>query len=251
VSGDAADDMSMQLSDGRANSAVGALHVNVNHAPVLTVPAATITTNSSHSLQASAFFSAADADHDALTYYFQDGNAAANSGQFVLNGTAYANGASFGVSAAQLANLTFVTGAEGTADDLSMQLYDGITVSAAGALHINAGPNHAPVLTVPASSVMVNGGQSVQVSTLFSAVDADNDALRYYFQDSAATNSGHFVLDGTALANGSAFGVNAAQLATLTYAAGAAGVADDISMQLSDARELSAIAALHIEGWHV
>jgi hypothetical protein len=118
-------------------------------------------------------------------------------------------------------------------------------------LHVSAGPNHAPVLTVPSSSVLVNGGQSVQASTLFNAADADNDALIYYFQDGNAANSGHFVLGGTALANGSAFGVSAAQLATLTYAAGAAGVADDLSMQLSDARELSAIAALHIEGWHV
>jgi hypothetical protein len=40
--------------------------------------------------------------------------------------------------------------------------------------------------------------ESLQLSSLFSATDADNDALTYFFQDgTAASNSGHFVLNGT------------------------------------------------------
>jgi hypothetical protein len=126
----------MQLSDGRAVSACGSLHINVNHAPVLTVPAGTITANTGQSLQVASWFSATDADNDALTCYFQDGTAAANSGHFVLNGTALAQGATFGVSAAQLSGLAFVAGAEGSPDDLGMQLSDGQAVSGIGVFHV-------------------------------------------------------------------------------------------------------------------
>jgi hypothetical protein len=43
----------------------------------------------------------------------------------------------------------------------------------------------------------------LQVSSLFSATDADNDALTYYFQDGTLTaNSGQFVLNGTPLGQG-------------------------------------------------
>ncbi len=218
---------------------------HINHAPVLTVPASLLIANAGQSVQMSSLFSATDADNDALTYYFQDGTPAANSGHFVLNGTALAQGAGFGVNATQLASLVFVTGAEGVADDLSMQLSDGYAVSALGALHINV--NHAPVLTVPANDISANAGQPLQVSSLFSASDADGDALTYYFQDGTlAANSGYFVLNGTPQAQGAGFSVNAAQLAGLTFVAGAVGFPDDWSMQLSDGRAVSAGEALHV-----
>jgi hypothetical protein len=147
----------------------------------------------------SSLFSATDADNDALTYYFQDGTLAANSGYFVLNGTPQAQGAGFGVNAAQLANLVFVTGAEGVADDLSMQLSDGRAVSAFGVFHVNV--NHAPVISLPGgATVVANAGQVLQASSLFSASDADGDPLSYYLYDnSTATSGGHFAVNGTAV----------------------------------------------------
>jgi hypothetical protein len=221
----------------------------VNHAPVLTMAASSVTMEAGQSLQVSTLFSATDADNDALTYYFQDGNAA-NSGHFVLNGTAYANGAGFGLSAAQLANLTYVAGADGSADDISMQLSDGYAGSAIGQVHFNV-VNHAPVLTMAASSVMADAGQSLQVSSWFSATDADHDALTYYFQDGTiAVNSGQFVLNGTPLGQGAGFGLSAAQLAGLTFVASATGVSDDVSMQLSDGFAVSAALGLRVNVNH-
>jgi uncharacterized protein YhfF len=218
-----------------------------NHAPVLTIPASNISVATGQSLQMSSLFTATDADNDALTYYFYDSSPAADSGHFVLNGTAIAAGTSFGVSAAQLAQLVFVAGAVGSTDELSMQVSDGQAVSSVGQFHINTTVNHAPVLTVPASNISAHAGQSLQMSSLFTATDADNDALTYYFYDSSpAADSGHFVLNGAAIAAGTSFGVSAAQLAQLAFVAGASGTSDDLSMQLSDGRAVSSVGQFHV-----
>ena len=245
VAGSVDDNLSMQLADDKgALSAAAGFHVHINQAPVLTVPAGAVTANANQSLQVSSLFSATDAEGDTLTYFFQDGTSAANSGHFVLNGTAIANGAGFHVvGAAQLAQLTFVVG--GVDDNLSMQLADDKgALSAAAGLQVHA-INHAPVLTVSAN-ISASTGQSLQVSSLFSATDADGDALTYFFQDGTpAANSGHFVLNGTAIANGAAFHVGAAQLAQLTFVAGS--VNDDLSMQLADDNDaLSAAAGFQV-----
>ena len=244
------DDLTMQLWDGHAASASAALHISANQAPVLSVPASSITMNGGQSLQASTLFSATDADNDALTYYFAD-SGPANSGHFALNGTAYANGANFGVSAAQLANLTYVAGAKGIADDIAMQLWDGHAASAVGYVHVNVNVNRAPVLTVPAGAITATANQPLQVSSWFGAADADGDALTFYFADAGPANSGHFALNGTAYANGAGFGVSAAQLANLTFLPGAEGVSDDLAMQLWDGLAASAVGYIHVEGWHL
>ncbi|HEV7881165.1 cadherin domain-containing protein, partial [Bradyrhizobium sp.] len=216
-----------------------------NRAPVLSVPAGNMTAIAGQPLQVSSWFSATDADNDALTYYFQDGTTTPGSGQFVLNGTPLGQGATFGVSAAQLAGLTFAAGAEGLADDVTMQLSDGHAVSAVGAFHI--GVNRAPVLNATAGAMTALAGQPLQVSSWFNAGDADNDALTYFFQDGTATpGSGQFVLNGTALGQGATFGVSAAQLAGLIFVAGAEGLADDVTMQLSDGRATSGVGTFHV-----
>ena len=175
------DDWSMQLSDGRAVSAIGVFHVAVNRAPVLTVPAG-VTADPGQPLQLSSLFSATDADGDALTYNFQDGTTAANSGQFVLNGTALGQGATFGVSAAQLANLVFVSGAEGFPDDWSMQLSDGRAVSAVGVFHVNV--NRAPTdATLSGGSVPENSPTGTYVATV-TGIDPDaNTTFSYSLRD--------------------------------------------------------------------
>jgi serralysin len=243
------DHLAVQVTDGQAVSNMAEFHLNanaVNHAPLLAVPATNISANAGQTLQMSSLFSATDPDSNALTYYFYDSTAAANSGHFVLNGTAIAAGTSFGVNAAQLAQLVFVAGAAGTTDDLGMQVSDGQTVSAMGQFHVTV-INHAPLLTVPATNISAAAGQSLQVSTLFSATDADNDALIYYFADnSPAPNSGHFMLNGTAIA-GASFGVNATQLAQLVFLAGAAGTSDDLGMQVSDGHSVSGMGQFHID----
>ena len=112
MAGSVDDDLSMQLADSHdALSSAAGFHVHVNHAPALTVAASTVTANANQSLQLSSLFGASDADGDPLTYFFQDGSSAANSGRFVFNGTAIAQGGAFhAVGAAQLAQVSFVAG---------------------------------------------------------------------------------------------------------------------------------------------
>ncbi len=221
-----------------------------NHAPVLTV-APNISANPGQTLQASSLFSATDADNDALTYYFEDDSAAANSGHFVVNGTVVPAGTSFGVSAAQLAQTVFVAGAAGTSDNLVMQVTDGRAVSSLVQFHVNV--NHAPVVTV--ADVAAGPGQTLQASNLFSATDADNDALIYYFEDltsdyvddfTAAVTSGHFVVNGTVIAAGTSFSVSGAQLAQTVFVAGAAGASDDLLVQVTDGRANSNLGEFHV-----
>jgi hypothetical protein len=231
------DDVYAIAFDGQAYSGNGILsefHVNVaNHAPVLTVPSANVSASAGQSFSASSLFSASDADGDTLSYYIYDATTAANSGHFVVNGTVVPAGNPYAVTAAQLAQTTFVAGAAGTSDDLYAIAFDGHAYSNNGILsefHVNvAGPNHAPILTVPSSNVSASAGQSFSASSLFSASDADGDALSYYIYDATTVaNSGHFMVNGTVVPAGNPYAVTAAQLAQTTFVAGAAGTSDDL-----------------------
>ena len=66
--------------------------------------------------QFSSLFAGSDAENDALTYYLYDSNAAGNSGHFVVNGNIVPAQTIYQVTAAQLAQTTFVAGAAGTSD---------------------------------------------------------------------------------------------------------------------------------------
>src|SRR5262249_56497679 len=66
------------------------------------------------------------------------------------------------ITAAQLAQTTFVTGTVG--DDIFMQASDGQLISNTG--HITIGPtNHAPVLTVPSTNDTTSPNPTLQPST--------------------------------------------------------------------------------------
>lgn len=84
----------------------------------------------------------------------------------MLNGTPIPDGTSFGLNAAQLAQLVFVAGAAGTSDELSMQVWDGHAVSAIGQFHVNA------VSAISAVNVASSN------EALSSAPAADSDTFR-------------------------------------------------------------------------
>jgi hypothetical protein len=102
----------------------------------------------------------------------------------------------------------------------------------------NDDANHAPAVTVPSASVSASAGQSLQASSLFTATDADNDALTYRIYDGTwSSNSGHFVVNGTVVPAGWIITLTAAQWAQTTFVAGT--VADEVYAQANDGKVLS------------
>jgi hypothetical protein len=100
------------------------------------------------------------------------------------------------------------------------------------------------VVNVPQATVDATPGQTLQMSTLFSVTDADNDTLAYLFYDKTP-GGGHFEVNGVTQAAGQIFDVTAAQLAQTTFVVGLGGT-DDILVGGTDGRFFSGWSELHI-----
>lgn len=85
----------------------------------------------------------------------------------------------------------------GNTDTLNLRGVTETSLVASDFLFSPAPVNHAPVLTIPLANVAATAGQTIAASSLFSATDADGDALTYYILDNTtAAYSGHFVVNG-------------------------------------------------------
>ncbi len=240
------DDLLVMAYDGHNysnNTNWNAFHVNVNgvnQAPQISFPnGADVAAGAGQTLNASSLWAGTDAENDVLTYYVCDNTTAANSGHFVLDGSALQAGTVYTLSAAQYAQTTFIAGDSGVSDDLLVMANDGHSNSNNtnwSELHVNAGPNQAPQISFPSGAdVAASAGQSLAASSLFTGTDAENDVLTWYVCDNTtAANSGHFVFDGSALQAGTVYTLSAAQLAQTSFVAGDSGVSDDILVMAND-----------------
>ena len=218
-------------------------HVNVaaNHAPVVTAP--DFTTNHNQSIAASSLFSVNDADNDVMTkYQFWDSTLDPASGHWVVSGVAQSAGQAINVTAAQLSQTTFQSGA--VSDDLWVRAFDGIDWSAWQELHVNVPANHAPVVT--ASDFTASHNQNIAASSLFSVSDVDSDVItKYQFWDSTVDpTSGHWVVSGVTQSAGQAIDVTAAQLSQTTFQS--ASVPDDLWVRAFDGIDWSAWKEFHV-----
>ena len=134
-------------------------------------------------------------------------------------------------------------GAPDGADDLSnvefLQFSD-MTVGAAGVV------NHAPVVNVPVPIVHPANGQTLLMSNLFTATDADSNTLTYLFYD-ATPGGGHFEVGGMAQAAGQIIGVTQAQLGQTLFGP-AANASDDLLVAATDGLSFSGWSNLHVDG---
>ena len=159
-------------------------------------------------MAASSLFTATDTDGGSVTSYgLYD---ATGSGHFVVNGVSQGAGTVVAITAAQLAQTSYVAGT-GT-DQLYVQAFDGTAGSSW--IPFTAGPTP-PVVT--ASNVSTVPGQTIAAADLFSATDGGTIA-KYDFYD--ATGNGHFVVNGVSQAGGSVVDITAAQLAQTSYVSG-------------------------------
>src|SRR5262249_25558060 len=153
--------------------------------------------------------------NDPMTQYdFWD--TGAGGGHFALNGQALAANQDNIVSAAQLAQVTYQSGA-GT-DTLWVRASDGAHGSAwTSAFPVPALVGTGPVVTPKSSNIPAAPGQSFPPSPYTTLCRPFNDPMTQYdFWDTGA-GGGHFALNGQALAANQDNIVSAAQLAQVTY----------------------------------
>ncbi len=211
------------------------------HAPVLTAFDQLVVRQ--QVLSASSLFLANDADNDTLLYFFYDNTPATGSGHFTVNGAVQPANTTFAVTAAQLAQTTFTAGSM-VSDDLFVNVYDGMDFSGPKEFHVNVPANHAPMTT--AADYGALSGRVISASSLFLANDADNDTLLYFFYDNTpATGSGHFTVNGAVQPANTTFAVSAAQLAQTTFTAGSM-VSDDLFVNVYDGMAFSGPKEFHV-----
>jgi hypothetical protein len=214
--------------------------IAANRAPVVTTAA--ITTQKNQTLALSSLFKVSDPDGDTITkYQLKDTSTDPASGHFVVNGVAQAAGTVIDITAAQLAQTSFVTGS--ASDNLQIRAFDGTTWSAADAAQwspftVSVPANRAPVVTTGPISARKN--QTFALSGLFTVSDPDGDSITKYQLRDTSTDpaSGHFVVNGVAQAAGTAIEITAAQLAQTSFVAGAVG--DNLQIRAFDGAAWSA-----------
>ena len=169
----------------------------------------------------------------------------AASGHFVVNGVAQGANLAINVIAGQLAQASFQLGMSGT-DDLMVRASDGFAWGAWKLFHVSAAGNHAPVVSA-VDLAPAHGQTSLAASSLFSASDADHDAItRYQFWDATPTaTSGHFVVNGVAQGANLAINVIAAQLAQTSFQLGTSEP-DDLMVRASDGTDWGAWKEFHV-----
>ena len=217
----------------------------INQAPQISFPNGShVAVDAGQTVAASSLFIGTDAEGDVLTYYVCDNTTAANSGYFELDGSALQAGTVYTLTAAQLAQTTFVAGAKGVSDDILVMAYDGHSNSNNSnwsEVFVDAHINRPPQLTFPnGTHVAATGNQTLAASSLFTGSDLDHDVLTYYVYDkTTAANSGHFLFDGFELQAGTVYTLSAEQLAQTTFIAGDSGVSDDLLVMAYDGQAYS------------
>ena len=197
----------------------------VDQAPVVTT--SNIWMRRNRTVAASSLFTATDPDGDPITTYaIKDPT---GNGHFVVNGVIQASNTEIDLTAAQLAQTTYVSGTG--SEQLSVRASDGTLWSAWQTVSINvAAPNEkAPVVT--ASSLTTLAGQTFAASSLFAVSDPNGDPIvTYALKDT--TGNGYFVVNGVVQASNTEIDLTAAQLAQTTFVAGSA--TDQLSVRASD-----------------
>ena len=225
---------------------------NVNdNAPAVSA-AANVTASPGQTLAASSLFSAGDPDGDALTTFIYDWSPAANSGHFVVNGSVVPAETVVGLTPSDLAHTSFVAGFLGAADDLGVMAFDGVHYS--GNTSFNpvqvTAVNHAPVVSVPQTSVTAAAGQVFAASSLFGASDADGDALTWFIYDwTPAAGSGHFVVNGAVVPAETVVGLTPFDFAHTSFVAGSPGSNDALGVMAFDGHDYSGNTSFN--GFHV
>jgi Ca2+-binding RTX toxin-like protein len=199
---------------------------------------------------AQSLFSVTDADGDAVAQY-QFWDDTAGGGYFTLDGVPQTNNP-IPVTAAQLAGVEYVGGADPGTEQVWVRANDGLEWGAweswnmTTALHI---PNAAPEATPAAATQVVLLAQAVSASALFSVNDADGDPVaQYEFWDSTAGN-GYFAVNGVEQAVNVSIVVLAADLANTAFVGSAQSGSDTVWVRATDGQSFGAWESWTMNSW--
>jgi hypothetical protein len=137
VTGTVGDSLQIRAMDSRGDWSAGDtaawspfnITLRSNSAPVVTT--ANLSKTAGQMLTLSSLFSVSDADGDLMTKYeLWDSTSDSNSGHFVVNNAPQAASTVIDITAAQLSQTSFVTGASGHGDLLQIRAFDGYAWSA-------------------------------------------------------------------------------------------------------------------------
>ena len=195
-----------------------------NRAAVVTTVSPTLAQG--QSVAVSSLFSASDPDGDAIAQYkivdrAGQGTVQLNGARNLASAADAANGV-YVVAATDLSRLTYVAGSDKGSEALAISAYDGINWGAAVNATVTLA-NRAAVVTT--SSPTLAQGRSVALSSLFSASDADGDAITLYRiadpagQGTVRLNGARNLASVSDAANG-IYVVAATDLSKITYSAG-------------------------------
>src|SRR6185312_14804939 len=156
--------------------------------------------------------SVTDADGDpVVTYRFTDVGTGANSPYLTVGGTAYAQGATVDVPAAQLGTVTVTGGSAGVSDTLNVQVFDGYKWSTAQ--NVTVATDTPPVVT--AATTTFGLGLLTAASSLFKVSDADGNAITQYKITDTTVGGAHLLLAGLLQAENTPITISAALLPLL------------------------------------
>ncbi|WP_342711236.1 hypothetical protein AAFG13_04430 [Bradyrhizobium sp. B124] len=175
------------------------------------------------SVLASSLFTVSDADGDPITQYaFWD---TGGNGHWVVNGVAQAANAEIDVAAANLSQVSYVFGPNGSTDTLRVRGNDGTVWGDWTQFTAKAFGDNAP--TVNAVNVTAAHGQtSIAASSLFTVSDLDGDTMtQYAFWDTQG--NGHWAINGVVQATNAEIDVSAANLSQVSYVFGPGGSTPD------------------------
>jgi hypothetical protein len=241
------DNLSVNVFDGTdwGNGTTLQVSVPADIPPV--VSAANVTATAGQSIAASNLFSVTDADGNPIAVYaFEDSTSGASSGHFVFNGVTEPSGQYLLVSQAQLSEVSFVAGAPGSTDNLSVNVFDGTDWGNGTTLQVSVPAAIPPVVT--AANLTATAGQSIAASNLVSVTDADGNPIAVYaFEDSTSgASSGHFVFNGVTEPSGQYLLVSAAELSEVSFVAGAAGSVDNLAANVFDGTDWGSGATFQV-----
>lgn len=194
---------------------------------------------------------ATDADGDTVEkYQFFDANASQLSGYITINGVKQPQGATFEVTAAQLADplaVGFIGGQMDRIQDvIYVRAFDGISYGDWVPFTITTFVNNtAPVVATSDQSLLA--GTTVKVTDLFGVTDAENDKIiRYRFRDgSTDPGSSRIVINDVKQAQNTIIEVSAADLAKTTVLAGTSG-SETFTVQVFDGQAWSAESTFNL-----